>query len=530
MSLPEYESNPYISGLPGIAGFRTTFDMMSRPPSWDRTDLDLPPVLRRHCVLRLKRYFRPGTRNIVFAEAFSMMVRNGYVDRNPADGRHEINSLHFGELAKAGDLIPSRRLIANDGYADCSVLVGEPGMGKTLTIKEVLRSYTQVIEHPDLPPQITYIRLDTPPRGSLRGLCVSFFAKVDELLRQDRYTKLYAGQHDTEETMLQHMALVARFHGLGCLVVDEIQHLPQGGEEDHALLTFLVTLANTMGVPVLFVGTMKALRLFERTARMARRSVGNFGGPWQHYQPDDDDWALFLEDLWQYRWTRGAAELDQRMRHVFYDETQGVVDLAVKLMMRVQMRVLIRSDQNPDLPEDITPDFVRQVARADLAPVRSFLDALRSGDRDKINAYDDLGDFQSSFDRTSDELGTMPKIALSTPQRHFDDDELVTAAPAEIAVRAELQARGINSDLIGQLIDQAKLELNDDAPSLFSLTEKVQKLMKASRSTKKAAVLEPNLVEGDLRALAMEAGQLGKHFHEMLALAGIGGQPALRLP
>lgn len=55
--------------------------------------------------------------------------------------------------------------------------------------------------------------------------------------------------------------------------------------------------------------------------------------------------------------------------------------------MRVQMRLILRTECNPAFPEEIEPDFVRTVADLDCKPVRGFVDALRSGDRDRINAY-----------------------------------------------------------------------------------------------------------------------------------------------
>lgn len=529
MKLPEHVGNLYIEGLPPIQTPLGTYQTLSRPPSWELEDRRLPHVLRRYCVQRLKRYFRPGPRHIRFAEEFGMMLRGGYLDRDPSGGRHEAMSLKVGEHARAGRLMPTGgRLDIGEG-ADCGMLVGVPGMGKTLTVREVLRTYPQLIEHISLPPQITYLRLDTPAKGSLRGLCVSFFGKVDELLVQDTYTRLYAGQHATEETMLHNMALVARFHGLGCLVIDEIQHLPQGGDDDHALLTFLVTLANTMGVPVLFIGTMKAQKLFERTARMARRSVGNFGGAWERYERDDPDWKDFLDDLWQYRWTTKEVGLDQRLRNAIYDETQGVVDLAVKLMIRVQQRLILRTEMNIAFPEEIEVDAIRQVASQDFKAVRGFVDALRSGDRDRINAYEDLSDFHAKFDKTSEELTAQPRVKLSTPQRR-DEGATAPVSTAENAVRDELRRRAYESDMIEAVIDQAKLDLGDEEPTLMKLLSRVEKLLKQQGGKGAGpAALVANLVEGDMRAIARSALDDGHTVHESLAAVGLSGSAALRL-
>ena len=529
MNLPEYSDNAYIAGLPVIEGPQRMFEKLSRPPSWDIADRQLPPVLRRHCVQRLKRYFRPGIPHVMLAEEFDMMLRNGYLGRDPSEGRHEASSVRIAEQVRNGSLLSGQRPVGVDGDADCGVFVGMPGMGKTLTIKEVLRTYPQILEHPSIAPQITHLRLDTPAKGSLRGLCVSFFGKVDQLLGQNAYSRLYAGQHATEETMLHNMALIARFHGLGCLVVDEIQHLPQGGEDDHALLTFLVTLANTMGVPVLFIGTMKASKLFERTARMARRSVGKFGGPWENYAANSEEWGQFLDDLWQYRWTTEEVALDERLRAAIYDETQGVVDLAIKLMMRVQMRLILRTECNAALSEEIDPAFVRRVADDDFKPVRGFVNALRSGDRDRINAYEDLSEFQTKFDRVSDELTAQPRITLSTLQRRDERDAVSEIGSPNQVVRNELRRKGLESDVIDRLLDQAKVDLGILEPDLRTLLAAVDKLLSPKARRKTPLILAANLVENDLRGIANEAINRGCTVHEGLAAAGLAGAAALDL-
>lgn len=70
MRMPEHEGNAYIDALPPIQNPLQTYESLSRPPSWELENRELPHVLRRYCVQRLKRYFRPGPRHIKFAEEF----------------------------------------------------------------------------------------------------------------------------------------------------------------------------------------------------------------------------------------------------------------------------------------------------------------------------------------------------------------------------------------------------------------------------------------------------------------------------
>ena len=46
-------------------------------------------------------------------------------------------------------------------------------------------------------------------------------------------------------------------------------------------MTFLTQLTNQLGIPVVFIGTLSVLPQVQRTARMARRSVGPACALWE---------------------------------------------------------------------------------------------------------------------------------------------------------------------------------------------------------------------------------------------------------
>lgn len=540
-TLPEYENNPYISRLPALVGPTAIGEDLAKPPSWDSEERQLSPTLRRHCVHRLKDAFFPGNRAVMFADDFGMLLRRGYVGRDPSRRGHESRALRVADQARDGVLLSAGSTVLYANNADSSLLSGIPGMGKTLTVKEVLGTYPQVIEHADMPAQIVYLRLDTPVKGSLRGLCVDFFVQVDALLGQETYTRLYAGQHATEESMMSNMALVANYHALGCLVIDEIQHLQldatgkmrvvRSDEPEPDLMRFMVTLTNKMGVPVLFVGTRDAGDLFERTASMARRSVGNFGGVWLNFKADSKEWAAFLDDLWQYQWTRSVMPLTPELRAVMHDETQGVVDLAVKLLMRTQIRLILRSDANPAFPEQIDAHFVRSVAKSDFVPVKGFLHALRVGDPALMANYRDLTQFNKAFREETKALVGETATRISKPRRRDTHADRVEVEPdfVELSVRHDLKRLGVKADLIDDVIAMAREEVGDD-PTTEALLKAAKRALKPGRSKDAPTPRqEERLVDGDLRTLARKALAEGRKVHEALAAAGIGGTAALSL-
>src|SRR3546814_14919787 len=101
------------------------------------------------------------------------------------------------------------------------------------------------------------------------------------------------------------MARIAAQHCLGVLVLDEIQDLEQTGSK--ALLSFLVELVNTVGVPVVFVGGIDALRVLGKQFRQARRGASQ-GDLIISRAERGQDWRQFSELLWQLQYTRRRTE------------------------------------------------------------------------------------------------------------------------------------------------------------------------------------------------------------------------------
>ena len=104
--------------------------------------------------------------------------------------------------------------------------------------------------------QLVWLKLECPADGSVKGLCLNFFQAVDDIL-ETQYYEIYGGRgRRTVNEMMPYVALVASNVHLGVLVIDEIQCLTKlnvGGYEK--ILDFFVQLINTIGLPVVLVGT-----------------------------------------------------------------------------------------------------------------------------------------------------------------------------------------------------------------------------------------------------------------------------------
>jgi len=337
-------------------------------------------------------------------------------------------------------------------------LIGCSGCGKTSALNRILGTYPQAIYHKELNfTQIVYLKLDCPHDGSLKNLCNHFFRAIDQLLHTD-YERKYALKRHSPETLLALMSQIANVHAVGVLVIDEIQHLSlrrSGGVEK--MLNFFVTLVNVIGIPVVLVGTPKARPIFETDLRSARRGAG-FGAlfwePMKAPVPQTDnktgkikttEWIAFTNKLWKYQWLQKRDELlSDDVRDSWYDLSQGVLDIVVKLFVLAQLRAIVTRT------ERITTRLLRQVYEDELKPVHPMLAALRSGNPERIQEYSDL--CMPDIDQKI--LTLSSKIEAAIKDQSLEDNLYGENEHAQ-RLHNLLIALDCNSDLIAPLVKRA---------------------------------------------------------------------------
>lgn len=386
--IEEYKGNPFIEALPQILSAAQAVDALTVEPSYHESERNLDAKYRFHCIQRLFRYFQPLDTHLGIEQRISRSIRQSYVNRNP------VKPQYTQRLRQCSDAIQERSFEAVDfrsvkSTAAGFTVIGMSGVGKTTAVERVLSLYPQCITHTKYEKQsfyvkqLVWIKLDCPYDGSIKGLCLNFFSEVDRILDADYSKKFYASRN-TVDTMLPKMAQIASTHGVGLLVIDEIQHLSQaksGGSEK--MLNFFVTLVNTIGIPVVLIGTSKAMPILQSEFRQARRGSGQGDLFWERML-NDESWDIMLHSMWKYDWTQKAYPLTKELNNALYDESQGIIDIAVKLYALAQIKVI------SDGTEQITPKLIHEVAAERLRLVKPMLDALRSGNIKKIMQFEDI--------------------------------------------------------------------------------------------------------------------------------------------
>lgn len=169
------------------------------------------------------------------------------------------------------------------------------------------------------------------------------------------------------------MANVAATHHLGALIIDEIQYLnvaKSGGAEE--MLNFFVNLVNTIGLPVLLVGTYDAAPLFTGTFRQARRGSGQGDLVWDR-MPFDEEWQLYVEALWEYQYVQQNCPLTEKLSRALHDVSYGIIDIANKIYLAAQVRAIEKGT------EEITEGLLKSAYRDDFRLVSHILETLKTG-------------------------------------------------------------------------------------------------------------------------------------------------------
>lgn len=384
--VPSYRDNPFIEALPPIWTVDQAANLLMRYPGYHEHDRAQASELRLHLIQNAVQFFAPLPVHLDLEQRFSRVIRTGYQARNPLgsgfwhDVQGRVQALGQEEATRAC----SRS--ATVGFT----MLGISGIGKTTAIEAIMSLYPQVIFHSRYHNQafnwvqVVWLKLDCPFDGSTRGLCVNFFQAMDSLLGT-RYFEHYARRGKaTMDEMLPSMARVCSIHGLGLLVTDEIQHL-SGAKSGGAskMLNFFVQLVNTIGVPVILVGTYKALSLLTGEFRQARRGTGQGDLVWDRMM-EDDVWQLFVESLWGYQYVRKPSPLTPELGHALYDVSQGITDFAVKAYMLAQIRAITTGG------ECVTENIIRSVAADSFRLANPVLAALRRGDTHSILNVEDV--------------------------------------------------------------------------------------------------------------------------------------------
>jgi hypothetical protein len=475
--LDRYKHNPLIEALPPIMDEEETLDKLEYYPLFNPQLLNESPNIRMHELSILDEFFYPMGHHITLERWISQSIRSSYISKNPI--RPHIPQYPSSSTSTQ---TPGSRPNPIGYFQQSASLTGTSGIGKSYSIAHILNLIPPVIWHSDYEDktgpepkrqylgiqQLTWLKVECPFDGSTRTFCKEVLAGIDKYLGTNYLADFKL--HTSIGDIITNMVGIFQTHAVGLLVIDEIQNLLNGKAAGaNKLLSLLVQIVNSMEVPVLLVGTPKAIAVLSAEFRQARRSTGLVDPEWYPPEETHRDWIGFSDKLWQYNYvskTPTNSPMPEDIRHTMFDLTQGITGLAKVLFALVQKRAL-------DEGKIITTKLIEiECARAFVLD-HKFMDALRRRDFAALRMMPDL--FSEShiqeltvkayiFNSNRSSV-TIPhvKAAEETKELQANDPEIITQeAPVTKKARKAKNAPPLDDTLMS--LAQSK---SDKAGSVY---------------------------------------------------------------
>lgn len=453
--LPEHAGNPLINALPP---FQRAIDMSNsfgRFPHICDIERKLPGPVRMQAVSRLNNYLEPLPAQLDVIEKIGLIVREGYTHRNPNNEEYRKALIKFYRRSMNGEICPIETSIPST--APSFALFGVSGVGKSTVVERTLCYLPHVMVHKSHHfSQVVWVKIDCPPDGSLKQFALAFLDEMDSLLGED-YTREFGG--GSADQLILAMAKVASFHHLGVLVIDEIQNLlDANGVGQEKMINFLVSLCNVVKIPLVFIGTPRALKLLGKNFREARR-IGDHGVKIWDALDYGEDWRFFIDQLFKYQWTNRFTDCDENLRKVLYEQTQGIHALVVRLFQLAQLDAIRRGT------ECLTSDLFEKVAKENFKLIALMLVALSKGTFEEIDKYEDL--LKKTINQSSKKVEAEGNLAILKGKKQESSQESAERMRAISAILAMGYEESLVQNIIADFYNNQPHLTSSSAVKLF---------------------------------------------------------------
>ncbi|MDR5796496.1 ATP-binding protein [Caballeronia sp. LZ008] len=440
--------NPLIRSLPIYINSESVLEAFSNAPQFCLTDRQLPASSRIQRVASLGTYFDSLTCHPTLIDSIFRLIIEGYMWRNPWDHSQEVVRSRYASSMGKKTMTPV--LPFRPAHSAVMALTGVSGVGKSTSVYRTLSFVPPVIRHERLAGsnlQVVWLKVDCPPDGSIKQLFRWILIEYDRLL--GTHYEQEVGKAARLDQLMNKAAAVARYHHTGLIVVDEIQFAARGAaRRGDPFMDFFVTFTNIAQIPMLVTGTPQARALMEKSFRLARRACDR-GSMTFTNMAFDDEWHFFLRGLFKFQWTSKVQRFNSDFSEEFYDLTQGIHALVMRLFQFTQIVAI------QDQSEKISKPLLRYVSKEWLGPVQPMLSALKSKKKNRIEIYNDLlVDTLAGLEDAVNKEAEDAKIAEAREQRQRNQAKLASV-----------------SDLVAMGVREAKalvavLEVLKDAPTL----------------------------------------------------------------
>lgn len=403
-----YAGNVLNNGLGPLLSREQMVERMLDLPPIPKGLKDAPRHVRIHYLMGLSHFYTPLLQTGRLAESIDLLIRTGYLHRDPA------------APGTYGTISGEAQLRRRGPPPAAALTVGGPsGCGKSEAIRRCLNLYlSQVIEHASLPPflgphtQVAWMSVDVPPSGKAEDLARSLMREWQRVTGTNRFEHWLSKERIRNPLQaLDEWRQVAATHFLGVLHLDEVQNffkLPtlaqrrkrqnsQGKVElsiiEDQLLKWLLTSLNEWGIPLIFSGTPDGMGALGRRMSTLQR-LATFGSHAFGLFESVEDAAYsrtFLVSLGKYQYTSHKIPVDNVLGQHILNLSGGVPRIIIALWVAANRIALEREEDRL-----LLSDF-QEAADTYLLPLKPAVAVLRSRDPLRLAEYEDLVSRDPSF-------------------------------------------------------------------------------------------------------------------------------------
>ena len=393
-----YENNPLIAALQPSWSTEQIASALSWWPEYDPSCHAKDPDQRREWAEDLEDGFETMPKHVEILTGILNKMRRTY------QGRDRFVHGYTEQIrANAVELMGSQHGGVRMASTSNSLLVhGLPGTGKTSLALRIGTLVPQIIDHTEFKGrpfpcrQITYLYIAAQQNWTDKALAQAILREFDRVAGTDYSGPLRKGNASAFSYLMQ-FSIAANNHGLGALIIDEVQSL----RDNASLLDFAFNFSNTNKVLLVMVGTPESVQVLGQTPRFMRRADAMFDTELKRYafpQMDKasyngmlqdenrarDPWTWFLESFCHRQFTAKSKPFDYDISLTLFTKSVGIPHYAVKIFAGAQQR-RIGTDR-----DYLDCDALTEAYLACSKTSLEYLDLLREGKFIDLRKYADF--------------------------------------------------------------------------------------------------------------------------------------------
>ena len=341
--------NPLIAALPAQLSREDLYALLGKeftlPPDYKT----YTPQERQELSVRIKQIYVPMEYAAdIYASLFYGFL-TAYSGRTAVSITKRMNDIGKAIEKRSCETLPDSPFIA-ESFA----ILGEPGAGKSTTVRNILKMFPSAIRHTEFNGmefrmvQIPYILIECPVNHSEKSVCFQILEKIDSILDTN-----YMGEamHNSLsiDLLIIKIAQLCMKYSIGAILIDEIQNVmkvnvknPSSG---NTLIRFLVGLANKTGVCLVCIGTSAVSDFFNSEAHLARRTRG----PRIPLLSKGPTFRTVLEKMWANIAVLNPLPLSPEIEEEVYIHTGGCIGKMASLLHYAAFEAIFFSKEVVDV-------------------------------------------------------------------------------------------------------------------------------------------------------------------------------------